>query len=74
MVKVKGITVESIENGVRMVEVSLKADTKAEVDACGNSGAGVIGLMDSDVIVLGSTAMCADGNFGMITSTGTWNW
>lgn len=74
MVKVKGLTVESMENGKRNVVVSLAADTSAEVDACGASGENVKGLNADDVIVLGSTALCADGSFGLINSSGQWNW
>lgn len=74
MVKVSGLIVESIENGKRNVVVSLVADTKDEVDACGASGENVKGLNVDDVIVLGSSALCADGSFGMINSSGIWNW
>ena len=74
MVKVTGMTVEKIENGVREVIVSLASDTKAEVDACGSSGANVKGLNASDIMTLGSTAFCADGNFGRLRSDGVWNW
>jgi hypothetical protein len=74
MVKVKGLTVESIKDGKRNVVVSLAADTKAEVDACGSSGENVLGLNATDVIVLGSTVLCADGSFGLINSSGQWSW
>lgn len=74
MVKVLDLTVESISNGRRNVVVSLAADSSSEVDACGCVGTNIIGLTDKDDIVLGSTALCADGNFGMINSNGTWNW
>jgi hypothetical protein len=74
MVKVSGLIVESIENGKRNVVVSLVADTKDEVNACGASGENVKGLNADDVIVLGSSALCADGNFGLISSNGQWNW
>lgn len=74
MVKVTAITVESFEDSKRNVIVQLAADTKEEVEACGASGANIIGLNAEDNIVLGSLAMCADGNFGMINSSGQWNW
>lgn len=74
MVKVQDLTVESIKDGRRNVLVSLFADTKAEVIACSSSGANVMGLNADDIIVLGSSAMCADGNFGLIDSNGNWNW
>lgn len=74
MIKVDSLIVEHIENGIRHVKAGLLADTKAEVVACGSSGANVRGLNPTDIMVLGSTAMCADGNYGMITSSGIWNW
>lgn len=74
MVKVTSLTVESIKDGVRNVVVSLSADTQAEVISCGASGENVVGLQPTDIIVLGSTALCTDGNFGMINSNGIWNW
>ena len=74
MVKVIGMTVESIQDGKRNVVVSLMADTQAEVTACGASGAHIAGLTADDTIVLGSTAFCVDGSFGMINSSGVWNW
>jgi hypothetical protein len=74
MVKVTSMVVESTENGVREVIASLAADTKAEVDACGSSGANIKGLTANDIMTLGSTAFCADGNFGRLRSDGIWNW
>ena len=74
MVKVDSLIVEKIENGVRYVKAGLIADTKSEVVACGSTGANIEGLNPTDNLVLGSTAMCADGNYGMINSNGNWNW
>jgi hypothetical protein len=72
MVKVLKLKVDGIENGKRLVVVDLVADTKDEVITCGTSGAKVVGLTADDTMVLGSMALCADGNFGMIDSAGEW--
>ena len=75
MVKLTSLVVESVnDNGVRNVIVSLVADTPEDVNPCGASGKNITGLRDTDNIVLGSTALCADGSFGMINSNGVWNW
>ena len=74
MVKVTSMRVESINGHKRNVVVQLMADTKDEVIVLGNSGAGVEGLTADDTIVLGSMALCADGNLGMINSSGQWHW
>lgn len=74
MVKVDSLTLESLENGKRKVMVQLVADTKEEVEACGSSGANVVGLTANDTMTLGSMALCADGSLGILNSQGQWNW
>lgn len=54
------------------VEASLKADTSAEVISLGNIADGVVGLVDGTILSFGSTCLTADGDFGMLDSTGTW--
>lgn len=74
MVKMLSMTVDSISNGKRFVLANIAADTKEEVNACGASGANIVGLTKDDSLVLGSMAICADGGFGILNSSGQWNW
>ena len=73
MVKMLSMKIESIHDNKRNLVVDIVADTQAEVIACGNSGAGIFGLTENDTMVLGSMALCADGSFGILDSSGTWN-
>lgn len=66
------IIVEKIENGKRYVQVSLKADTSAEVVANGVSAANVENLLPTDELVWGSTALCSDLSFGFLKSSKAW--
>lgn len=72
MVKVLKLKIENIENHKRTVVADIVADTKDEVIACGSSGANIVGLTADDTMVLGSMALCADGSFGMLNSSGQW--
>ena len=74
MVKVLSMRVESIEGKRRNVVANLIADTTSEVDACGASGEGVVGLTADDTMVLGSLAICVDGQVGWLNSSGQWTW
>lgn len=72
MIKASSITVEKEENNVRYVEVSLKADTGAEVKANGTDVTNIANLKPTDVLTMGSTCLCADGDFLMLNSSGVW--
>lgn len=73
MIKINGsISVEEETDISRKVKVPLIADTKDEVIAIGSDGSTVLGLKDGDVLQLGSTCLCATGDFGIINSSGSW--
>lgn len=72
MIKLNGISVEEVSADKRKVKVSLVADTKDEVIAIGKDGSTVVGLKDGDEMTLGSTCLCATGDFGLINSNGNW--
>ena len=74
MVKVQSIKIESITDDNKHIVASLIADTKEDVIACGTSGANIVGLTAEHILTLGSTAFCADSNFGILDSNGNWNW
>lgn len=58
--------------GTDTVEASLKADTSAEVVSMGSICSGVVGLKDGTILDFGSTCLTAEGDFGMLTSSGVW--
>ena len=73
MIKVTSITGEGYnEDGTRNVKASLVADTVEEV-AEATTGANIDGLTENDVLTLGSTCLVATGEFGILSSTGIWN-
>lgn len=51
----------------------LVADTKDEVIAMGSTTKGVEFLADGYTLLLGSTCMTAQGDFGILGSDGNWN-
>lgn len=59
-------------SGQRKIIASLVADTKAEVIAIGANGSTVNGLQTGDTMLLGSTCLCANGDFGILNSSGVW--
>ena len=72
MIKATGSEYEKNENGQRQVLATLVSDTSDEVIAHGTSGQGVIGLQSNDIMTFGSTCLTADGKFGMLDSSGNW--
>lgn len=74
MIKVTSFKIEKRnEDGTREVVASLLADSANDANAIKDDGSKVSGLKDGDKLVLGSTCLCATGDFGMIDSTGKWN-
>jgi hypothetical protein len=71
MIKCDDYSVEDYNKG--LVTVSLVADTQSEVSAMGSTSSGVVGLKDGYNLALGSTALTADGGFGILDSAGVWN-
>lgn len=65
-------TYPTVDDEPMKVEASLKADTSAEVTAMGYVADGVEGLVDGTIISFGSTCLTADGDFGMLDSSGVW--
>lgn len=74
MVKVLSMKVESIDGHNRNVVANLIADTVEEVESCGTSGTNVVGLTADDTMVLGTMAICVDGQIGWLGSNGKWSW
>lgn len=74
MIKLTGISVEGIDKitGAKIAKVSLSSDTKDEVVAIGDDGSTVDGLSAGDKMTLGSTCLCATGDFGILNSSGVW--
>lgn len=72
MIKITGYSVEKDIAGAREVRASLVADTKDEVVEIGSDGSTVVGLMNGDKLTLGSTCLCANCDFGVLNSSGTW--
>ena len=72
MIKATDSQFEKNENGQRQVLATLVADTSDEVIAHGASGEGILYLQPNDVMTFGSTCLCVDGKFGMLNSSGVW--
>lgn len=72
MIKATASDYERDESGKRYVLATLVADTSDEVIAHGTSGVGVENLQPNDVMTFGSTCLCVDGKFGMLNSSGVW--
>lgn len=73
MVKVNDIITESTENEIQYIQASLVADTAFEVESMGAIGDNVVGLAPNTRLTLGSTCLCATGDFGMLDSSGVWH-
>lgn len=72
MIKATASEYEKDDNVNRYVLATLVADTSDEVIAHGTSGVGVVNLQSNDVMTFGSTCLCVDGKFGMLNSSGVW--
>lgn len=74
MIKVRELKVEKFNpDGSRDVLVELVADTALEVEAIGNRGSSVIGLLETDTMTMGSSCFTTTLEFGMLESSGNWN-
>lgn len=72
MIKVTSITGEGYtEEGYRLVKASLVSDTAEEV-ADVTTGDDIDGLTENDHLTLGSTCLVANGDFGILNSSGVW--
>ena len=69
MIKVSSVT---LNPDTMEAEVSLFADTKAEVDTAATTD--IIGFPINYTIAFGSSVMTADGDMAFMKSTGLWNW
>lgn len=72
MIKATDSDYEKDDGRNRYVLATLVADTSDEVIAHGTAGTGIIGLQSNDVMTFGSTCLCVDGKFGMLNSSGNW--
>ena len=72
MIKATASDYERDDGTNRYVLATLVADTSDEVIAHGTSGVGVENLQPNDVMTFGSTCLCVDGKFGMLNSSGVW--
>lgn len=75
MIKCTDKVIEKYPSGdvlVQTAEVSLKADTSAEVISMGATASGVVGLEDGTILSMGSTCLCKDLSFGVLGSNGAW--
>jgi len=75
MIKCEGKTIEQHKNESQpydVCEVSLKADTQAEVISMGAIASGVEFLEDGTHLSMGSTCLCANCDFGVLKSDGSW--
>ena len=72
MIKATDSVYETDDGVNRYVLATLVSDTSDEVIAHGTSGVGVINLQPNDVMTFGSTCLCVDGKFGMLNSSGVW--
>ena len=68
MIKVKGNI--SLNPSTKEADVSLFADTKAEV----TSDAEIPDIPAGYTIAMGSSVVTASGDFAYMKSTGDWNW
>lgn len=74
MIKQTGYVIEDDKKTEeREIRASLVADNKEEVIANGASCRGILGLMYNDKLTLGSTCLCATGDFGILDSEGNWH-
>lgn len=74
------ISLETVEknlgtnsDGKRVLQVSLNADTAAEVQAIGTNPATVQGMAPDTVIAPFSSAFTVDKKLGILGSDGVWN-
>lgn len=59
--------------GKDILQVSLNADTAAEVVTNGTDVSGIEGMPGNSVLAPFSSCFTADKKLGVLTSTGTWN-
>lgn len=72
MVRCDDFLVLSENDTGRDVKATLVADDSSEVTM--STGEGIDGLRDTDRLALGSSCFTAKSEYGVIDSTGTWNW
>ena len=69
MIKVKSVT---LNPSAMEADVSLFADTKAEVDTTALTD--IVGFPKNYTIAFGSSIMTSEGEMAFMKSTGVWNW
>ncbi len=74
MIKLKSINSYELKpDGTRLVDATLFSDTKAEVTSS-ITGADVKGMLDTDILDMGTLVITASAQTAYLNSSGNWVW